>query len=145
MARLSAIFTVLSLFPSLVAVTVTSLWSCIVFRKYHTGGDDQLNRRMLALPFIMPLTILASSVLEIALVMLAGWFLLSLSLGEYFPHWSVFAHMQNDSCFAEAPFQVNLPSVADLHPHFTLPNCQASLEEAEDQKPNPSIIIHFRM
>jgi hypothetical protein len=93
-ARLSVITTVLSLFPSLVAVTVTSLWSCVVFRKYHTGRDDQLNRRMLSLPFIMPLTILASSILEIALVMLAGWFLLSLSLGEHFPHWSVFAHLQ---------------------------------------------------
>ena len=93
-AWLSVITTVLSLLPSLVTVAVTSLWSCTVFKQYYTGGDDQLNRRMLSLPFIMPLTILASSILEVGLVMFAGRFLLSLSLGEYFPHWSVAVHLQ---------------------------------------------------
>ena len=69
------------------------MWSCAVFKKYYTGGDDQVNRRMLSLPFIMPLVILLSNSLETVIVMLVGKFLVSFSLGEYFPYWIIFAHL----------------------------------------------------
>ena len=49
----------ISYVPSLIVVIITSTWSCVIFKKYYTGGDNQLNRRMLSLPFIMPLVILA--------------------------------------------------------------------------------------
>ena len=93
-ARISVTVTLIIMLPSLIIVITTSVWSCALFRSYYIGGDDQLNRRMLSLPFIMPLTILASAILEVAIVMLVGRFLIALSLGEYFPHWIVFAHLE---------------------------------------------------
>ena len=42
------------LLPSLAVVIIMSTWSCIVFKKYYTGGDNQLNPRVLSLPFIIP-------------------------------------------------------------------------------------------
>ena len=42
------------LLPSLAVVIVMSTRSCIVFKKYYTGGDNQLNPRVLSPPFIMP-------------------------------------------------------------------------------------------
>ena len=92
--RISVTALLLSMIPSLIVIMTTSIWSCTIFKTYYTGGDDQLNRRMLSLPIIMPLTILASTVLEVAIVMLVGRALLSLSLGEYFANWSVFTHLQ---------------------------------------------------
>lgn len=93
-SRVSVTVTLISMAPSLVVVIVTSTWSLAVFKKYFTGGDDQLNRRMLSLPFIMPITISASYILEVGIVVATGRFLLSLSLGEYFPYWIVFTHTQ---------------------------------------------------
>ena len=53
-----------SFIPSLVILFITSTLSCAVFKHYYTGGDDQLNRRILSLPIVMPLVIIASTVLE---------------------------------------------------------------------------------
>lgn len=83
-----------TLLPSLIVVIIVSTWSCAIFKKYYTGGDDQLNRRMLSLPVIMPLTIVASTVLEVGAILLLGQALLMLSLGVYFPHWILFAQSQ---------------------------------------------------
>ena len=68
-----------------------STWSCIVFKKYYTGRDDQLNRRMLSLPFIMPLVIIASSVLEALLSLLVTRVMFTLSVGDLLPYWIIFA------------------------------------------------------
>lgn len=78
--------------PSLIIVIVTASWSCAIFKKYYTGGDDQLNRRMLSLPFIMPLTILASTVLEAAVAFLIESLLSMLSLSDLFPYWILIAN-----------------------------------------------------
>lgn len=83
-----------SLLPSLIVIVITSTWSCAVFKKYYIGGNDQLNRRMLSLSIITPLVLLASSMVKMFLLILVGDFLFSLSLGEYFPYWIVFAHVQ---------------------------------------------------
>ena len=91
--RASVTIFLVSMVPSFVMVATISVWSCTVFKQYYNGSDDQLNRRMLSLPFIMSLTILASTVLEVAILMLVGRLLVSLSLGEYFPQWIVFAHL----------------------------------------------------
>ena len=93
-ARVLTSVTLASLVPSLIIIIVTSMWSCAIFKSYYTGGDDQLNRRMLSLPVIMPLAIIASNILEIIVTTLASRILLALSLGVYFPHWIVFTHLQ---------------------------------------------------
>ena len=81
------------LLPSLtVVVVVTSTYSCAVFKKCYTGGDDQLNRRMLSLPFIMPLVIIASSILEALLSGPVLRVVSMLSLGDFFPYWIIFTN-----------------------------------------------------
>ncbi len=76
--------------PSVIIVFTMSIWSCAVFKNYYTGGDDQLNRRMLSLPFIMPLANLASSVVEGAQIIVVGLIISMLSLGDLFPYWIMF-------------------------------------------------------
>ena len=78
---------VLSFIPSLAVVVVTSTWSCTVFKKYYIGGDDQLNRRMLSLPLVMPLAIIASTVLEGILILVLAEVFLTLPLGDLLPYW----------------------------------------------------------
>ena len=80
------------LLPSLAIVIVTSTYSCAVFKKYYTGRDDQLNRRMLSLPFIMPLVIIASSILEALLSGPVSRVISMLSLGDFFPYWIIFTN-----------------------------------------------------
>lgn len=86
-------FTLSTYLPTIVVVIVTSTWSCVIFKKYYTGGDDQLNRKMLSLPFVMPLASMASSLLEIVSVQIVAEILLSssLPLGVYLPYWIRFA------------------------------------------------------
>ena len=79
--------TVGSFLPSLIIVIVTSTWSCVIFKKYYIGGDDQLNRRMLSLPVVMPLVILASSVIEGVVILIVAEIFLILPLGDFFPYW----------------------------------------------------------
>ena len=76
--------------PTLTIMITMSTWSCAVFKKYYTGGDDQWNRRMLSLPFIMPLANIFSTVLEGALAVSVGNILSMLTLGDLFPYWSSF-------------------------------------------------------
>ena len=77
-------------FPTTIIVLTMSIWSCAVFRNYYTGGDDQLNRRMLSLPFIMPLANVASSMFEGATITVVGVVMSMLSLGDLFPYWTMF-------------------------------------------------------
>ena len=40
--------------PSLVILLISTSWSCIVFKKRYTGGNDELNRRIISIPIILP-------------------------------------------------------------------------------------------
>ena len=91
---------------SLAVVIVTSTWSCAVFKKYYTGGDNQLNRRMLSLPFIMPLAIFASSLFEALFGGSVARVMSMLSLGDLFPYWIVFT---NSVLFSVVRFLIRLP------------------------------------
>ena len=52
----------LVLIPSLITVIITAIWSCAIFKNSYTGGNDQLNKRMLSIPLIMPIVITATNV-----------------------------------------------------------------------------------
>ena len=81
----------ISYIPTLAVVIAMSTCSCAIFKKYYTGGDDQLNRRMVSLPFIMPLANISSAVLEGILAVSVGNFLSMIpALGDLFPYWSHF-------------------------------------------------------
>ena len=81
------IVTLGSFLPSLAVVFIMSAWSCLVFKKYYTGGDDQLNRRMLSLPVVMPLALIGSSILEGIVILTIAEVFFVLPLGVYFPYW----------------------------------------------------------
>ena len=83
-----------SYIPSIVVVIIAATWSCGLFRRYYTGGDDQLNRRMLCFPFVMPLAIIASISLEVSALQIIGEFLIAISNGVYLPNWIAFTQLQ---------------------------------------------------
>ncbi len=76
--------------PTTIIVLIMSIWSYATFKNYYTGGDEQLNRRMLSLPFIMPLSNVASSLIEGAAITLVGVIISMLSLGDLSPYWIMF-------------------------------------------------------
>ena len=87
------LFTIIaSILPSLAIVIVASTWSCAIFKRYYTGGDDQLNCRMLSLPFIMPLAVIASALLEAVLTVSVETVISMLSLGDLMPYWILFTN-----------------------------------------------------
>ena len=92
LAILFAAIAFTSFLPSLAVTVLTSTWSCVTFRKYYTGGNDQLNRRMLSLPVIMPLTIFLSSTLQTIVILVASKLLFTLPLGVYSPYWILFCY-----------------------------------------------------
>lgn len=46
---------VIVLLPCLIIIFITMLWTCLIFKKAYIGDNDQLNRRIVSLPAIMPL------------------------------------------------------------------------------------------
>ena len=59
-----ALYSAFCYFPSLFVVVLCTTWSCIVFKKSYTGGDDQLNRQIISLPIVLPLTLVIPSALS---------------------------------------------------------------------------------
>ena len=61
-------FLLLAWIPSLITITITATWSCLIFKQNYTGGDDQLNRRILSIPFIMPTVVVSTNIFSNVLV-----------------------------------------------------------------------------
>ena len=124
------------LLPSLAVVVVTSTYSCAVFKKYYTGGDDQLNCRMLSLPFIMPLVIIASSLLEAFLSGSVAHVKSMLSLGDLFPYWIAFT---NSVLLGVLRFFIRLPyPIVLLNTHTPL---RAAVKGLLDRLKNGNRVI----
>ena len=51
--------------PSFVFLSICSTWSCIVFKKYSLGGNNQLNRRLISMPLILPAVLVVSTILTV--------------------------------------------------------------------------------
>ena len=84
-------FLLLAWIPSLIIVAITATWSCLIFKKSYTGGDDQLNKRILSIPFIMPAVVIGTNFVSIILVRaLVDRILLLFSIGNFQVYWSTF-------------------------------------------------------
>ena len=84
-------FLLLAWVPSLIIVSITATWSYLIFKKSYTGGDDQLNRRILSIPFIMPTVVIATNLLlPLILRMLINQILLQFPFGDYHLFWATF-------------------------------------------------------
>ena len=48
--------------PSFSLLLAATIWSCVIFKKDYAGDDSELNRRIIAMPLIMPLIITLNSI-----------------------------------------------------------------------------------
>ena len=55
-----------SWFPSFLAALVCTTWSCCIFKKSYIGNSDELNRRIISLPIVVPSLLLLPSLLSSA-------------------------------------------------------------------------------
>ena len=60
-------YVVLAWLPSLVILLISTTWSCVVFKKRYTGGNDQLNRRLISLPVILPAGFILTTIFTLLL------------------------------------------------------------------------------
>ena len=51
--------------PSFVILIISTSWSCIIFKKRYTGGNDQLNRRLISMPVILPAVFILTTLLTV--------------------------------------------------------------------------------
>ena len=72
--------------PCLVIIFIAFLWSYIIFKKSYIGNDNQLNRRILSLPLIMPLVTVVASILYFIVRELFENILKS-TVTSFFPNW----------------------------------------------------------
>ena len=88
-------FLPLAWIPSLITVIITATWSCVIFRKSYTGGNDQLNKRMLSIPLIMPIVIIATNGFAGFIIRaLISEILICLPLGAFRRYWVGFVQLE---------------------------------------------------
>ena len=60
-------YVALSWLPSLVILLISTIWSCIFFKKRYTGGNDQLNRRLISIPVLLPAIFILTTLFTVLL------------------------------------------------------------------------------
>ena len=80
---------VVVLLPCVVVTFSTLLWSCFIFKSSYIGGDDQLSRRIVSLPAIMPILTIFTTVLFFMVQQLVVS-ILRQSVTSFFPNWVIF-------------------------------------------------------
>ena len=63
-------YMVISWFSSGLVVIVCTTWSCITFKKSYIGDDNDLNRRIISLPIVLPITVLVPGALSSSIITL---------------------------------------------------------------------------
>ena len=88
-------FILLAWIPSLVTVILTATWSCAIFKKSYTGGDDQLNKKILSIPLVMPIVIIANNLFAGFIVRaLISEIFVRLPLGNFRRYWVAFVQFE---------------------------------------------------
>ena len=72
--------------PCLVVIFIALLWTCVIFKKSYIGDDNQLNRRIISLPIIMPLVTIFASIFYFILREIFENILRQI-VQEYFANW----------------------------------------------------------
>ena len=60
-------YVALTWLPSFVILLISTIWSCTVFKKRYTGGNDQLNKRLISLPVILPAIFILTTLFAVLL------------------------------------------------------------------------------
>ena len=77
--------------PCLVVIFIALLWTCVIFKKSYLGDDNQLNRRIISLPIIMPLVTIFASIFYFILREIFENILRQI-VREYFANWVLFTN-----------------------------------------------------
>ena len=59
-----ALYTFISWIPSFLTNLVCTMWSCCIFRSAYIGDSEQLTRRVISLPIVMPSLLILPSILS---------------------------------------------------------------------------------
>lgn len=88
-------FIPLAWIPSLATVIITATWSCVIFKKSYTGGNNQLNKRILSIPLVMPIVIIATNLFAGFIIRaLTSEILLRLPFGAFRRYWVGFIQLE---------------------------------------------------
>lgn len=82
------VIVVFILVPCLGVILAMVIWSCIVFKKSYVGGNNELNRRIISLPVIMPLYTILSAALVYALRETSE-IILKAAVADFFANWVI--------------------------------------------------------
>lgn len=63
-------YTAISWLPSSLVVIVCTSWSCKIFKNNYIGDDNDLNRRIISLPIVLPITLVVPSILSFSILSL---------------------------------------------------------------------------
>ena len=76
--------------PCIGIIIVSSIWSCVTFKKGYTGGNAELNQRMISLPILilLPIQLISDLIflIRVILVMIFDRYIM-----EYSANWLIFA------------------------------------------------------
>ena len=79
-------------FPSFLVVTVCTIWSCTIFKSSYTGGNDDLNRRVISLPIVLPIALAIPSALSSSFIAAIEPVLMSSELAQP-SYWIIFSRL----------------------------------------------------
>ena len=92
-ARLLAVFTSFHItvwVPSFSILVTVTVWSCTIFKKNYAGRDNGLNRRIVAMPLVMPVIVSLISIVTVALYRIVDIITLqTLSSNAFSRNWNV--------------------------------------------------------
>ena len=64
--------------PSFITLVIASVWTCATFKKHYIGEDNQLNKRLISMPIILPIVLVGTTILSVIIrrivVMVIGLF-----------------------------------------------------------------------
>ena len=87
-----ASYIIVSWFPSFLVVMVCTSWSCLIFKKSYIGGNDDLNKRIISLPIVLPITLAIPSILSASFLGVLEQTLQTLEVADSV-YWIVFARL----------------------------------------------------
>ena len=82
------VISVFILVPCFGVIFAMVIWSCIVFKKSYVGGNNELSRRIISLPIIIPQYIILSSAL-ICTLRETSEIILKATVTDFFANWVI--------------------------------------------------------
>ena len=89
-------YALVSMLPSTIIVMVCTTWSCVIFKKAYIGDNNELTRRIVSLPIILPIALVLPYILSNTLIFFIERFLSAVPFSIY---WSLFNRLLIFQCY----------------------------------------------